>query len=72
MDEERVGSAGGASGLTGADIRAVADALEPGTSAAFVVFEHAWSRGLRPTIAEVAASRSVDGFLQPDVLAHLG
>ena len=36
----------GAFRLTAGDLREVAQALEPDTSAGFIVFEHVWARGL--------------------------
>jgi hypothetical protein len=55
--------------LTPGEVRAVADALEPGASAAFLIFEHVWSRGLHRAIAEVGGEPLADGFLIPEVLA---
>lgn len=69
MDEEGVGGSGGAYRLTGADIRDVAHALEPGASAAFMVYEHVWSRGLHEAIADVGGEPFVEGFLTPEALA---
>jgi hypothetical protein len=60
---------GGAHRLTGEDVRAVAAALEPGASAAFMVFEHLWTRGLHDAIAEVGGETFVEGFLIPEVVA---
>jgi hypothetical protein len=59
----------GVRGLTGADIRAVADTLEPGASAAFMVFEHTWSRRLHTAIADVGGTPFVEGFLAPEVVS---
>jgi hypothetical protein len=67
IDGDRLGA--GVSGLTGNDIRAVADALEPGAAAAFMVFEHTWSGGLHAAIAEVGGTPFVEGFLAADVVS---
>lgn len=63
---------GGAHRLTGADIRAVTAALEPGASAAFMVFEHVWARGLTTAIAEVGGEPFVEAFLSPELVAGIG
>jgi hypothetical protein len=69
MDEQTVGAAGGdALRLSGDDIRSVAAALEPGASAAFMVFEHLWSRGLHDAISEVGGELFIEGFLAPEVV----
>ena len=60
---------GGACRLTSADIRAVAGALEPGASAAFMVFEHVRLQGLYDAVAEVGGELFVEGFLTPEAVA---
>lgn len=60
---------GGAHRLSGEDIRGIADALGPGDSAAFMIFEHVWARGLHQAIAEVGGEPFLEGFLTPEVLA---
>jgi hypothetical protein len=67
IDGDHLGA--GVSGLTGNDIRAVADALEPGAAAAFMVFEHTWARGLHAALAEVGGTPFVEGFLAPEVVS---
>lgn len=70
MDEQTVGAVGGdALRLTEEDIRSVAAALEPGASAAFMVFEHLWSRRLHDAISEVGGELFIEGFLAPEVLS---
>jgi hypothetical protein len=60
---------GGANRLTADDVRAVATALEPGAAAAFMVFEHVWSRELHQAIAQVGGVPFIEGFLNPEVVA---
>jgi hypothetical protein len=66
-DEE----ARGAFRLTAADIREAADALEPGTSAGFMVFEHVWARGLKDAIAGTGGVPFAEGFLTADAVAAI-
>jgi len=63
------GGSGGVQGLRGADLRGVADALGPGDSAAFMIFEHVWARGFHGAIAEVGGEPFVEGFLTAEALA---
>jgi hypothetical protein len=60
---------GGACRLTTEDIREVAEALEPGAAAAFMVFEHTALRGLHEAVAEVGGTPFVEGFLTPEAVA---
>ena len=72
MDEQTVGAAGGdALRLSGEDIRSVAEALEPGASAAFMVFEHLWAQGLHDAISEVGGGLFIEGFLTPEVVSSV-
>jgi hypothetical protein len=69
--------AGGTSGpgghhLTAHDIRAIAEAIDPGASVAFIAFEHLWSRGLHEAIAAVGGEPFVDGFVTHEALADVG
>ena len=57
--------------LTPGDIREVADALDPGTSAGFIIFEHLWARGLRQAIAETDGVPFAEGFLTPEAIAAI-
>jgi hypothetical protein len=68
IEGDGLGVGGGVSGLTGDDIRAVADTLDPGASAAFMVFEHTWSSGLHAAIAEVGGTPFIEGFLAAEVV----
>ena len=72
MDEGIVGAAGGdALRLSGEDIRSVAAALQPGASAAFMVFEHLWSRDLHDAISEVGGELFIEGFLSPEIVSSV-
>ena len=57
--------------LTPDDIREVADALDPGTSAGFIIFEHIWARGLKQAIAETDGVPFAEGFLTPEAVAAI-
>ena len=57
--------------LTADDIREAADALDPGTSAGFMIFEHVWARGLHGAIAETGGVPFAEGFLTADAVAAL-
>jgi hypothetical protein len=58
--------------LTSDDIREVADALDPGTSAGFIIFEHVWARGLKQAIADTDGIECAEGFLTPEAVASIG
>jgi hypothetical protein len=58
--------------LTSDDIRDVADALDPGTSAGFIIFEHVWARGLKQAIADTEGIPFAEGFLTPEAVASIG
>ncbi len=57
--------------LTADDIREVADALDPGGSAGFIIFEHVWARGLKQAIAETDGVPFAEGFLTPEAVAAI-
>jgi len=57
--------------LSADDIREVADALDPGTSAGFLIFEHVWARGLKQAIAETDGVPFAEGFLTPEAVAAI-
>ena len=71
-DTESESAAGGAFRLTPGDIREVAAALEPGTSAGFLIFEHLWARELKLAIAETDGVPFAEGFLTPEAVAAIG
>jgi hypothetical protein len=58
--------------LSSDDIREVADALDPGTSAGFIIFEHVWARGLKQAIADTDGVPYAEGFLTPEAVAAIG
>jgi hypothetical protein len=58
--------------LTSDDIREVADALDPGMSAGFIIFEHVWARGLKQAIIETDGVPFAEGFLTPEAVAAIG
>ena len=58
--------------LTADDVREVADALDPGASAGFIIFEHVWARELMQAIAETDGVAFAEGFLAPEAVAALG
>jgi len=64
-------ASGGAFRLTPGDIREAADALEPGTSAGFLIFEHIWARELKLAIAETDGVAFAEGFLTPEAVAAI-
>ena len=63
--------ASGAFRLTPGDIREAAEALDPGTSAAFIIFEHLWARALKSAIAEVGGVPFAEGFLTAEAVAAM-
>ena len=77
---DRGGMSGGAAGLgpadayrlTADDVREVADSLDPGTSAGFIIFEHVWARGLKQAISDTDGVAFAEGFLAPEAVAALG
>jgi hypothetical protein len=71
-DHESFDEAPGAFRLTSDDIRDVAEALDPGTSAGFIIFEHVWARGLKQAIAETDGVPFAEGFLTPEAVAAIG
>ena len=58
--------------LTSDDIRDVAEALDPGTSAGFIIFEHLWARGLKQAILDTDGVPFAEGFLTPEAVASIG
>ncbi len=57
--------------LSAADIREVAETLDPGTSAGFIIFEHLWARGLKQAIIETDGIPFAEGFLTPEIVAAI-
>ena len=71
-DGEGAGGVSDAFRLTSDDIRDVADALDPGMSAGFIIFEHVWARGLRQAIIDTDGVPFAEGFLTPEAVAAIG
>jgi hypothetical protein len=75
LDDDAAGAgspgAAGAFRLGADDIREAADALDPGMSAGFLIFEHVWARGLKQAIADTDGVPFAEGFLTPDVVAAI-
>ncbi|MEU6826350.1 DUF1269 domain-containing protein [Streptomyces atriruber] len=61
-------SEGNAFGLTRAEIRETAQELEPGTAAAFILFEHVWAKYLRAAIRNAGGVPVAEGFLTEEAL----
>jgi hypothetical protein len=57
--------------LTADDVREVAEALDPGTSAGFIIFEHVWARALTQAIADTDGVAFAEGFLAPEAVAAI-
>ncbi|MBO1332138.1 DUF1269 domain-containing protein [Streptomyces sp. VRA16 Mangrove soil] len=60
---------GNAFGLSLEEIRETADALDPGTAAAFVLLEHVWAKYLRTAIRDAGGVPVAEGFLTEEALA---
>jgi hypothetical protein len=59
---------GHAFGLGIEAIRAMADSLDEGTSAAYVLLEHVWARRLRSAIRDTGGVPVAEGFLTREAL----
>jgi uncharacterized membrane protein len=55
-------------GLSRADIEQVADSLEPGQSAGFLLIEHVWARDLKRAIRDTGGVPIGEGFLTPEMV----
>jgi uncharacterized membrane protein len=62
------GSGAHAFGLSEAQIQEVAEALDPGSSAAFLLIEHVWARDLKTAIRGAGGTPLVEGFLTPEAV----
>ncbi|MER5252230.1 MULTISPECIES: DUF1269 domain-containing protein [unclassified Streptomyces] len=60
---------GNAFGLTLSEIREMADSLDPGAAAAFVLLEHVWAKYLRKALRDAGAVPVAEGFLTDEALA---
>ncbi|WP_372350672.1 DUF1269 domain-containing protein [Streptomyces sp. KL116D] len=61
-------SEGNAFGLSLPEIRQMAESLDPGTSAAFVLLEHVWAKYLRTAIRDAGGVPVAEGFLTEEAL----
>jgi uncharacterized membrane protein len=59
-------------GLTEADIRQVADQIEPGTSAGILLIEHVWAAGFKEAVRDAGGHMLAQGFLTPEALFMVG
>ena len=59
-------------GVSVADIRRIANDLEPGTAAGMLLIEHHWAAGLRDAIHDAGGSLLLQGFLTADGVAMVG
>ncbi|HXV99021.1 MAG TPA: hypothetical protein VEC93_11415 [Anaerolineae bacterium] len=59
-------------GLTANDVQYVADKIEPGTSAALLLIEHAWAADLKLAVHQAGGRMAAQGFLTPEVLLMVG
>ena len=58
-------------GLTQADVEAVADGLDPGYSAGFLLIEHLWAKDLKRALREVGGIPVAEGFLTPELVRQV-
>ncbi|MEU7162340.1 DUF1269 domain-containing protein [Streptomyces chrestomyceticus] len=58
-------------GLTTDEVRELADALEPGSTAGFLLLEHRWARRLRRAVREQGGVPVAEGFLTEEALAPI-
>jgi len=59
-------------GLTSVDVRRVADELEPGSGALFLLIEHTWATGLKHAVRNAGGVPIVQGFLTPEAVMMVG
>lgn len=59
-------------GLTWSDVEEIADRLEPGTAAAFLLFEHTWATDFSEAIANAGGRMLAQGFLTQEALLMVG
>lgn len=56
-------------GLGREQVLALAEALEPGQAAGFMLFEHVWARELKRAIRDAGGVPIAEGFLTPELIA---
>lgn len=59
-------------GLTPADIRNVAESIEPGSAMLYLLIEHTWAIGLKEAVRGVGGVPVVQGFLTPEAMLMVG
>jgi uncharacterized membrane protein len=59
-------------GLSPEDVRHVAEELEPGTGALFLLIEHSWATGLKHAVRNAGGVPLVQGFLTPEAIMMVG
>jgi uncharacterized membrane protein len=59
-------------GLSEDDIDEIADQIEPGTSALFLLLEHVWAIGLKEAIGNANGEVIAQGFITPATLIAMG
>lgn len=59
-------------GLSNADIQAIAAQLPPGTTAAFVLFEHRWALPLKDAVQNAGGIVIAQGIVRPEGLMAFG
>lgn len=62
----------GGIGLTVDEVRSAGQALEPGTSALYLLFEHTWAAGLKEAIRNAGGFPLVQGILTPEAVLMVG
>ncbi|MEU6390497.1 DUF1269 domain-containing protein [Streptomyces sp. NPDC046939] len=60
---------GNAFGLSVDEVKEMAESLDPGTAAAFVLLEHVWAKYLRTAIRDAGGVPVAEGFLTEEALA---
>ncbi|MCX4830792.1 MULTISPECIES: DUF1269 domain-containing protein [unclassified Streptomyces] len=59
---------GNAFGLSTGEIREMAEAQDPGTSAAYILLEHVWAKHLRKAVRDAGGVPVAEGFLTEEAL----
>ena len=59
-------------GLSGADIKAIAADLPPGTTALMVLFEHRWAIPLKEAVESAGGIMVAQGIVRPEALVAYG
>ena len=67
-----IDQARGELGDDAADVRSVADSIDPGCAAAIAVLEHVWAVPLREAILRAGGTQSASEWLDEEQLAGLG